>query len=482
MTAEEIKRIVDGERAEQLTVQLCRHWEIATRRLEELAQDMSSGLDTCVEAEIYAALMRMQNTSMALFELSKNPAAFLFSEYFDRIGQVVSNVSIRQSVMALLQHLMTAEETGEPQSSLFQLVTQFLSKHYRMPAEQQESERQEAFVKQQLLTFCAQYLRQDDLMMVLSVLQQINTEANEDNRHEANDLIMQMRQSMEELGGKMKELLQPMAIGLLMLMLLPDLMLNILRQQRADSTKMGSLFDKVQAHVREGKAWKSYWKNRRETMRVVSDSSSWKEILMAERSKERAELGQVPGGLFAKWATDRKAFDIEFQKVGLSDEALRHFIFHLASLEEIGTELAPKAKSGSEQSVRNAKSEVEEAVMTAARKLSDLVTNAWFPQYDAMWQELIQDGKIFDSLKVKRKSPHNNLFTARFFCHLVGEMKKSAVFGGHSDRKLASKLTDKYSIDTYRKNIQEGMGDEPKYLQDIFYTIYQKYRKLTSGQ
>ena len=186
--------------------------------------------------------------------------------------------------------------------------------------------------------------------------------------------------------------------------------------------------------------------------------------------------------MFAKWATDRKTFDIEFQKAGLSDEALRYFIFHLASLEEINAELTPKVKSGAGQPVRNAKSEVEEAVMTAARKLSDLVTNAWFPQYDAMWQELVQDGKIFDSLKVKRKSPHNNLFTARFFCHLVGEMKKSAVFGGHSDRKLASKLTDKYSIDTYRKNIQEGMGDEPEYLQDIFYAIYQKYRKLTSEQ
>ena len=31
MTTEEIKRIVDDEQAEQLTVQLCRHWEVASK-------------------------------------------------------------------------------------------------------------------------------------------------------------------------------------------------------------------------------------------------------------------------------------------------------------------------------------------------------------------------------------------------------------------------------------------------------------------
>ena len=44
-----------------------------------------------------------------------------------------------------------------------------------------------------------------------------------------------------------------------------------------------------------------------------------------------------------------------------------------------------------------------------------------------MWKELIENENIFNHLKVTRKSPHNNLFTARFFCHLVGEMKKRAV-------------------------------------------------------
>ena len=60
MTAEEIKKIVDDERAEQLTALLCRHWGVATQRLDTLALEVTDGMDTCTEAEIYAALMRMQ--------------------------------------------------------------------------------------------------------------------------------------------------------------------------------------------------------------------------------------------------------------------------------------------------------------------------------------------------------------------------------------------------------------------------------------
>ena len=37
MTTEEIKKIVDDERAEQLTALLCRHWEVATQRVDTLA-------------------------------------------------------------------------------------------------------------------------------------------------------------------------------------------------------------------------------------------------------------------------------------------------------------------------------------------------------------------------------------------------------------------------------------------------------------
>ncbi len=36
MTPEEIKKITDDVRVEQLTVQMCHHWEVASRRLVEL--------------------------------------------------------------------------------------------------------------------------------------------------------------------------------------------------------------------------------------------------------------------------------------------------------------------------------------------------------------------------------------------------------------------------------------------------------------
>ncbi|MBR3400026.1 MAG: hypothetical protein IKH08_09625, partial [Prevotella sp.] len=84
MTTEEIKRMVDDGRAEQLTAQLCRHWEVAAERLGGLVQELSAGMDTCVEAEIYAAMMRMQGSVTALIELNKMPTAYLFSEYLDR--------------------------------------------------------------------------------------------------------------------------------------------------------------------------------------------------------------------------------------------------------------------------------------------------------------------------------------------------------------------------------------------------------------
>jgi hypothetical protein len=60
----------------------------------------------------------------------------------------------------------------------------------------------------------------------------------------------------------------------------------------------------------------------------------------------------------------------------------------------------------------------------------------------------------------------------------VGEMKKSAVFGTHSDNDLAEKLTEKRSVGTFRKNIQEGMGEENEDVRNSFSAIFQKYRKL----
>ena len=478
MTTEEIKKIVDDERAEQLTVQLCRHWDVATQRLECLAQELTDNMDTCVEAEIYAALMRMQKTMMALIELNKIPTTFLFSEYLDRINQTVSNNSIRQSVITLIQQLLRGTSTCKQGAPFFDLVLQMIAQHVALPVEQQEIIRQMAS-PQYIFSVCAQHLNPEDLMMVAQVIQNVNTEGDAEDQEEITGHIQNMRQVMETLDSQMGGSLQMMLMELLILALLPAMIVRLMQQSRTNSNVMAHLFNKVLMQVRESNTWWEYWKERRETLRVVSDSSSWRDIMTAERTKERTELGQVPGGLFAKWTTDRKAFDEAFLDAHLDDDGLRHFIFHLATLSEIARELNPKTKFGDEQLVLDDLQRVGDAVLEAANKLSDLVAKTWQAQYDAMWQELIKDEIIFAHLKVTRKSPHNNLFTARFFCHLVGEMKKSAVFGAHSDGDLAEKLTEKQYVGTFRKNIQEGMGEEKENVQKIFNSIYQKYKQLT---
>ena len=475
MTTEEIKRMVDDGRAEQLTAQLCRHWEVAAERLGGLVQELSAGMDTCVEAEIYAAMMRMQGSVTALIELNKMPTAYLFSEYLDRIGRTVSDTSIRQSVMALTERMM-GEKQSKQKDSFFDIIIKALAQHAVLPAEKQEDILQKASPMQHVLSVCAQHLKPEDLMMMMSVIQNMNSVS--DNQEDAVRQITDMRQAMDELNNKMSESLQMMLIWLVVLTLLPGMMVSMMQQSRTNSKAMARLFNKVLLRVRESTEWWNYWRDRRETLRVVSDSSSWKDIMTAERSKEREALGQVRGGLFAKWTTDRVAFDAEFLEVGLSDDDLRCFIFHLAALSEIARELEPTTKFGEEQLVLNDEQRVGEAVMAAAQKLHDLVAAAWFPHYDAMWQELIANEEIFARLKVTRKSPHNNLFTARFFCHLVGEMKKSAVFGAHSDGDLAEKLTSKRYVGTFRKNIQEGMGAETETTRNIFNTIYLKYNAL----
>ncbi len=477
MTTEEIKKIVDDERAEQLTVQLCRHWDVATQRLECLAQELTDNMDTCVEAEIYAALMRMQKTMMALIELNKIPTTFLFSEYLDRINQTVSNNSIRQSVITLIQKLLRGTSTSKQGASFFDLVLQMIAQHVALPVEQQEIIRQMAS-PQYIFSVCAQHLNPEDLMMVAQVIQNVNTEGDAEDQEEITGHIQNMRQVMETLDSQMRDSLQMMLMELLILALLPAMIVRLMQQSRTNSNVMAQLFNKVLMQVRESNTWWEYWKERRETLRVVSDSSSWRDIMTAERTKERTELGQVPGGLFAKWTTDRKAFDEAFLDAHLDDDGLRHFIFHLATLSEIARELNPTTKFGDEQLVLDDLQRVGDAVLEAANKLSDLVAKTWQNQYDAMWQELIKDETIFAHLKVTRKSPHNNLFTARFFCHLVGEMKKSAVFGAHSDGDLAEKLTEQKYVGTFRKNIQEGMGEEKENVRKAFTAIYQIYKQL----
>jgi hypothetical protein len=252
----------------------------------------------------------------------------------------------------------------------------------------------------------------------------------------------------------------------------------MLQQSRKNSQMMALLLNKVLARVRKSNEWDSYWDDHRNTLRVVNDNLSWKDIMTDERSKEREELGKVAGGLFAKWTTDRETFEATFLEAGLSDDDLRGFIFHLAALSEIARELDPTTKFGEEQLVLNDHQCVGDAVLEAASKLNELVADAWFPHYEAMWQELINDETIFARLKVSRKSPHNHLFTTIFFCRLVGAMKKMAVFGKSSDGELAEKLTTKHHESTYRKNIQEGLNKETNELQKATSAILLKYSKL----
>ena len=478
MTTEEIKKIVDDEQAEQLTTLICRHWEVATQRLSTLAQEITDGMDTCIEAEIYAALVRMQRATTALLELNATPSALLVSEYLERIEKTVSNASLRQSVITLEQQLSGAEPAKEQESPFFDVVTMMLTQPMTLPTEQQKAARQQFSPTQHIVSALAQHMKPDELLTMLQVVQTTDIDSEIQKMDETTNLVQDMRQVMETLDSRMSESLQMMLLELFILQILPSMTVSMIQQRRTDSKAMAHLFNKVLMRVRESNTWWNYWKEHRETLRVVSDSSSWCDIMTAQRTKERAALGQVPGGLFAKWTTDREAFDEAFLDTHLDDDTLRHFIFHLATLSEIARDLDPTSKFGDEQLVMDDLQRVGDAVMEAARQLDNLVDKAWYPHYEAMWQELIQDENIFAHLKVTRKSPHNNLFTARFFCHLVGEMKKSAVFGTHSDGDLAEKLTEKPSVGTFRKNIQEGMGGEAQDIQNIFNAIYQKYNRL----
>lgn len=477
MTNEEIKKIVDDERVEQLSVQACHHWEIATQRLDELTKELDAKVDTCVEAEIYAAQMRMQSAVMALVELNKMPCAYLFTEYVDRIEKVVSDGSIQCSIMTLM-NLLQDEQFAKKKGDFLDFVIQSTIQNVALPKEQQKSLEQKISPMQQFLSICAQHMKPNDLMMVLNMIQEVNNEDGDNDNAETVDFIQTIRKMTDELSVMMTDNLQTMAMWLLILMMLPDLIMKLIKLPRGNSKAMAELFNNVLIRTRKSDNWNNYWKDRRDTLRVVSDSCSWNDIMTNERTKILAELGKIPGGLFAKWSNDREAFNADFLEPHLDDDALRRFIFHLTYLYEIARELDPLTKFGDEEIVNTEVQQVGDAVMAAARKLYDLVDNAWLPHYDNMWKELIEDEDVFARLKVTRKSPHNNLFTARFFCHLVGEMKKSAVFGAHSDNDLAQKLTDKRSVGTFRKNIQEGFSDNEDELKIFICDIILKYKDL----
>ena len=230
MTEEDIRRIVDDERAEQLTVQLCRHWEVASQRLAELVQDLEDGMDTCVEAEIYAAVMRMQSCVMALMELNKMPCAFLFSEYFDRISQTVSNASIRQSAMTLFKRLLIEQPAkGERHDSFFEHVAQTMAQHAALPSEKQQTIKQKISPLNHVFALFAQYLKPEDLMMVASMIQEINAESGVDDQEEVIGRVKEMRQAMDALAGQMGENGLNLLICLLLLVLLPGLLVNMMQ-------------------------------------------------------------------------------------------------------------------------------------------------------------------------------------------------------------------------------------------------------------
>ena len=477
MTSEEIKKIVDDERVEQLTALFCHHWNVAAQRLDELTKELDAKVETCVEADIYAAMIRMQSAVMALVELNKMPCAYLFSGYLDRIDKVVSGSSVRRSIMNLFTLLQDEQLAVVKKGDFVDFVIQSLAQHFALPHEEQKAIQQKVSPMQHILTNCAQCMNPDDLMMMLQVFQNINAD-DDGSDQEVTDYMQTVRKMMDELSAKMGESLPVMVICLILLMLLPGLVVSLIKQGRSNSKSMATNFSKVLVGARKSDDWYDYWKDRRDTLRVVSDSCSWSEIMASERAKVLAELGKVPGALFAKWSNDREAFDAEFLDANLSDDELRNFIFHLTYLYEIARELNPTSKFGDEDIVNTGLQQVGDAVMTAARKLINLVDDAWLAHYDNMWKELIENENIFNHLKVTRKSPHNNLFTARFFCHLVGEMKKSAVFGAHSDNDLAEKLTDKRSVGTFRKNIQEGIIENEGEIKIIFYDIFLKYNNL----
>jgi len=422
-------------------------------------------------------MMRMQSAVMAMVELNRLPCAYLLSEYTDRIGQTISNSSIRRSIMTLFNQMQNEQFTNK-KGDFVDFVIQSLAQHFALPQEQQKAIEQKVSPMQHIMTSCAQNMNPEDLMMFLSVIQNMNTEDSADDEEATTDYMQSIRKLTDELANKMSENLQMMMVCLLLLMLLPDLILNLIKLYRSNSKKMADVFNKVLVRARKSDNWYNYWKNRRDTLRVVNDSCSWNDIMANERSMILVELGKIPGALFAKWSADREAFEADFFDVHLDDDALRHFIFHLTYLYEIARELDPTTKFGDEDIVNTDVQQVGDAVMAAARKLNDLVDNAWLAHYDDIWKELIEQEYIYARLKVTRKSPHNNLFTARFFCHLVGEMKKSAVFGTHSDYDLAEKLTDKRSVGTFRKNIQEGLSDNEGELKIIFHDILLKYNNL----
>ena len=91
MTTDNIKKIVTDEEVERLTTAFCHHWTTVTERLSTLAEEAERGDSVCLEAEMYAALARMQQAATMLTRLNQMPDAFLYSCYTERLVEAVSD-------------------------------------------------------------------------------------------------------------------------------------------------------------------------------------------------------------------------------------------------------------------------------------------------------------------------------------------------------------------------------------------------------
>ena len=478
MTTEEIKTIVTDKEVERLTALFCHQWQVACERMNCLRKELSEGIDTNIEAEVYAALMRMQGGVMALMELAKKPCAFIFAESLDKCAKVIDNPLLHQAMTSLIKQY--DEQNKATTASFLDFINSAMSQFVSLPAEQQADITQKVSALQQAFAMFAQTLQPEDLMMLVPLIQEIQAEGELANMKETSENLSKLRTTIDSITDSLASARLHLLILLLLLTILPAAILRQMMAWRADSSKMAPLLDKVLAQVRKGEPWEHYWEGRRQTLRVVSNSSSWNDTLRGELKKEKEILGQIPEGLFAKWSTDQEAFAADLLKAGLNDDAMRSFIFHLACVEELGRELNPFAKGGKERFANDERQTVCNAVIEAAGKLDDLVAGKWYPYFHNLWKDLLNEDALFERLKISRKSPHNNLFTARFFCHLVGGMKKSAVFGSHSDNDLAKKLVSSDSVITFRKNIQEGMDKEGTAEKEIFDQILLKYKHLAS--
>jgi len=479
LTKEDIKRIVTDEEVERLTTTFCYQWKKATERIVGLMDEIKAGTAVSLEAEMYAAFMRMQQAILAMAQLNTKPDAFLYACYSDRMAEAVADVRLREAVVALLYQM--DEEENAKDESFFDSIKEMLNQHASLSAEQQAMLNQKISPTQLLISNFMQSMKPEDMMQMAQVMMEIQKNYQPMEQGEMNDIIGNFQKQMEDIDNKLSSSKYGLLICMIIMIPCAFFVVDLIRQKRTDSVAVVKLFNEVLARVRKSKTFDHYWDGRRKTIRVINNDKPWTSALIEEQKKEKDILAEIPGDLFAKWMEESYLFEEDFLSARLDDDQIRTFIFHLACISELGREQHPTAKYGEELTPENEMQKVGDAVIVAAHKLDELVANQWYSKYDEFWQDLIQDGTIYEELKVTRNSPHNDHFTARFFCNIIGEMKKLGIFKPCSDEELASKLTERASIGTFRKNINERLNQRSTNITNSFNAIYQKYNKLTKN-